>query len=166
MERLVPHAYKAAAVRECAMGAVLVSGVSVVLLIFALSSTAWSQSPEQAASYCYDQAKKMGFASREMEDRSWEDCMSQFRRSPSASSPGLTAEQRAQLLQQLKLMNQPPANLGTEFGRGVLRSLCASNGGTYDPATATCYTPSPPPPSLPLNCFSNRIGNGWNTVCR
>jgi hypothetical protein len=37
------------------------------------------KSPEQAASYCYEQVKKMGFNSRDIEDRSWEDCMGQFR---------------------------------------------------------------------------------------
>ncbi len=37
------------------------------------------KSPEQAASYCYEQVKKMGFNSRDIEDRWWEDCTSQFR---------------------------------------------------------------------------------------
>jgi hypothetical protein len=128
------------------------------------TAPAWSQvSRAQAANYCYDETKKLGFTSRETFDASWEDCMSQFRH-PSAPAPGLTAEQRAQLLQQLN--QAPPTNLGLEFSRGVLRAGCLSRGGTYDPATGACYTPSPPPSSLPLNCFSNRLGNGWNTVCR
>lgn len=77
----------------------------------------------------------------------------------------LTAEQQQTLLLLLMNRGQLPVNPGLEAGRNVLRSLCLSGGGTIDPATGACYTPSPPP-RLPLNCFTTRMGSGWNTVCQ
>lgn len=53
-------------------------------------------SPEQAASYSYDQAKKMGFSSQDMEGRSWEDCMGQFRRPAQTPPPRPRRAQRGQ----------------------------------------------------------------------
>jgi hypothetical protein len=61
-----------------------------LLVTAALPSLAPAMSSEQAANYCYDQAKKMGFASREMEDRSWEDCLAPFR-APASSPPSALA---------------------------------------------------------------------------
>ena len=84
----------------------------------------WALSPVDAASYCYDQVKKMGIASRDMEDRFWEDCMGQFRRlapssigfepRPSAQSP-LSPEQRPLLLPQLSQQLLPRATLRVFF---------------------------------------------------
>jgi hypothetical protein len=118
-------------------------------------------SPDQAASYCYDQAKKMGFTSRDMEDRSWEDCMSQFRRPAQTPPPSLTPEQRALLLQQ---MQQPVTNPGLEAGRGMLRGLCNGQGGYYTP-DGQCLRPTPPPPQLPARLPSwqcQQVGNTTN----
>src|SRR5438128_423604 len=95
-------------------------------------------SPEQAASYCYDQAKKMGFTSRDMEDRSWEDCMGQFRRQAQPAAPSLTPEQRMLLRQQQ--LNQ----MGLEFGRAALRSSCNSQGGYYTPDGQCLRSTAPP----------------------
>ena len=80
----------------------------------------WALSPVEAASYCYDQVKKMGIASRDIEDRFWDDCMRQFRRpAPSSISPepqpsaqsGLSPEQRILRLQQLIQQLLPRATL-------------------------------------------------------
>jgi hypothetical protein len=118
-------------------------------------------SPEQAASYCYEQAKKMGFSSRDMEDRSWEDCMSQFHRPAQAPPPSLTPEQRAFLLQQLQ---QPAANPGLEAGRGMLRGLCNSEGGYYTP-DGQCIRPQTPAPQLPSRRSWQCQQNGNSTNC-
>jgi len=159
-----------------------VTSAAALLVAAALPSPAPAVSPEQAASYCYDQAKKMGFASREMEDRSWEDCMAQFRRSATVPAPpavvapapppgpsplsGLTPEQQALLIQQWMLRNQrPPApNIGLEAGRGMLRALCNSDGGYYTP-DGQCLRPTPPPLQLPARLPSwscTQFGNMTN----
>lgn len=137
-------------------------GVAASLLTYAAApSLAEAVSPEQASSYCYDQAKKMGFTSRDMEDRSWEDCMGQFRRPAQGAPPSLTPEQRAFLLQQ---MQQPAANPGLEAGRGMLRGLCNGQGGYYTP-DGQCIRPQPPAPQLPARLPSwqcQQIGSTTN----
>jgi hypothetical protein len=112
---------------------------------------AWGLSPEQAASYCYDQAKKMGFSSRDMEERSWEDCMGQFRRQAQPAAPSLSPQERAVILQHL--LSQPAPNPGTAFGAGVQRGLCNSQGGYFTP-DGQCVKP-PQPPSY--RCW--QVGN-------
>ena len=132
----------------------------LVLASFALSSTAWGQSAEHAR-YCYEQVKKMGFSSRETEDRSWEDCMTQFHRPTHAPPPNLTPEQRALLLQQ---MQQPAANPGLEAGRGMLRSLCNSEGGYYTPdgQCLRLMSPQPQPPARLPSWRCQQTGNTTN----
>jgi hypothetical protein len=122
----------------------LSGGLFGVLAITALP--AWGLSPEQAASYCYNQAKKMGFSSRDMEERSWEDCMGQFRRQAQPAAPNLSLQERAVILQHL--LSQPAPNPGTAFGAGVQRGLCNSQGGYFTPDGQCVKPPSPPrPPS-------------------
>jgi hypothetical protein len=76
---------------------------------------------------------------------------------------GLTPEQQQALLLMLMNRGQPRANPGLGFGQGVLRSLCLNSGGTFDPATATCYTP---PPRPPVRCHTRSMGGGnWETIC-
>jgi len=120
-------------------------------------------SPEQAASYCYDQTKKMNFSSRDMEDRSWDDCMSQFRRQAQPAQPagpGLSPQERMLLLQQLNQNRAPASNPGLEFGAGVQRGLCNSQGGYYTPDGQCVKPPSPPqPPSYRCQRF------GDSTAC-
>ena len=120
----------------------MLSGSLFALLALA-APPAWAISPEQAASYCYDQAKKMGFSSRDMEDRSWEDCMSQFRRQAQPTqpaAPGLSPQERMLLLQQLMLMgNQnraPASNPGLEFGAGVQRGCATLRAATTRPTVS------------------------------
>jgi hypothetical protein len=140
------------------MRALLLSGLVALVLA---APPAWAVSPDQAASYCYDQAKKMGFSSRDMENRSWEDCMTQFRHQgqpPPAAAPGLSPQERAVILQHMlnSQQNGAAANPGTAAGAGALRSLCNSQGGYYTP-DGQCLRPQPPPRTPSYSC--RRIGN-------
>ena len=114
----------------------LFGGLAIVAL------PAWGFSPEQAAGYCYDQTKKIGFASRDMEERSWEDCMGQFRRQAQPAAPSPSPQERAVILQHL--LSQPAPNPGTAFGAGVQRGLCNSQGGYFTP-DGQCVKPPQPP---------------------
>jgi hypothetical protein len=84
----------------------------------------WALSPVDAANYCYDQVTKMRIASRDLEDRSWEDCMEQFRRPvPSNTGPelrpsvpsALSPEQRPLPLQWLSRLLRPGTTLRVSF---------------------------------------------------
>jgi hypothetical protein len=127
---------------------------ALLLAIAVLPSPAPAVSPEQAASDCYDQAKKMGFSSRDMEDRSWEDCMAQFRRPDQAPPPAAVAP----------APRSPWSNIGLEAGRGALRAACNSDGGYYTP-DGQCLRPTPPPLQLPARLPSwpcTQFGNITN----
>jgi len=153
--------------------------LTAALLALALPPAVQAVSPEQAASECYDQVKRMGFSSRDMEDRSWEDCMASYRRaSPASAQPtgvwpappaipaprGSTPEQQALLIQQWRLLNQRPVtNPGLEAGRGVLGSICNSQGGYYTP-DGQCLRPMPPPPQLPARTPTWQCQQAGNTT--
>jgi hypothetical protein len=76
----------------------------------------------------------------------------------------LAREQAAQAQSLLnQRANQPaPPNPGLEFGRGMLKGLCESQGGTFDPAGG-CRQPRP------IHCTTQSMdatGGLWDTTCR
>ena len=78
---------------------------------------------------------------------------------PLPAPPGLTPEQQALLIQQWMFLNQrPPANPWLEGARGVLSSLCNSQGGYYA-QDGQCLRPTPPPPQT-WQC--RQIGDATN----
>jgi len=126
---------------------------ALLLAIAALPALAPAVSPEQAASDCYDQAKKMGFSSRGMEDRSWEDCMAQFRRSTTVPAPPAAT---------VAPVPRPSwSNIGLEAGRGALRAACNSEGGYYTP-DGQCLRPTLQLPARLPSWQCQQIGNTTN----
>jgi hypothetical protein len=130
----------------------ILAAAALLLVIAVLPSPASAVSPEQAASDCYDQAKKMGFSSRDMEDRSWEDCMAQFRRSTTVPAPPATVAPAPR---------SPWSNIGLEAGRGALRAACNSEGGYYTP-DGQCLRPTPQLPARLPSWQCQQIGNMTN----
>lgn len=91
---------------------------------------------------------------------------------------GLTAEQRALLLQQLRQMG-PVETPGQAYARALAAGACMAQRGVFDPVTSYCQLPpapppppapqlypAPPPPPRPLNCYTSPDGGGgWTTIC-